>query len=156
MKLRLFIALTFLLLSGVTFAGLEKDPVLGQWMTRDKDTGNPTSIIELYLVGEELRGKIVKLYPEYSGIENPICSGCNGILKNKNILGMTFISGLKKIGDKWSGGKVIDLRNVPWQGMSVSCEIWREKEMVKIKAFFWFPVFGSEDSWERANDAKES
>lgn len=140
--------------SRLGICGLDSDPVLGWWMTKDEDTGDPTAIVELYLVGEELRGRIVRLFPEHTGIENPKCRRCKGELRNKEILGMTFITGLRRKGNKWSGGKVIDLRQVPWQGLRVSCEIRREGDTVILKAFFLFPVFKAEDTWEKVSEPR--
>ncbi len=48
------------------------------------------------------------LKPDDPNDVHPVCKKCDGERKNKPIEGMTIMWGLKKDGDEWSGGQILD------------------------------------------------
>ncbi|WP_439134113.1 DUF2147 domain-containing protein [Pseudomaricurvus sp.] len=134
----LFTALTLPLLTTGAFAGNEA--VLGQWNTLDRD-GTPLSLVELYLDGDELNGRILKLYDENK--QGAVCQECDGERHNQPIEGLVFITGLTADDDEWVDGRVVD----PESGSEYDCKLWLDGETLKLKAGFGFIAQTRE--WER-------
>lgn len=137
----LIAALTFLtlpLLSSSVLAGNEA--VLGQWNTLNRD-GEPQSLVELYLNGEELNGRIVKLYDESK--QDAVCKECEGERHNQPIAGLVFITGLTADDDEWVDGRVVD----PETGNEYDCKLWLDGNTLKLKAGFGF--IGQTREWKR-------
>ena len=103
MRIRLF-ALALALLPMAAFA--QNSPV-GRWKTIDDVTGKVKSIVEITEVNGTLQGKVVEILQSDRG-PNPVCDKCEGANKNKPVKGMTILWGLKKDGNQWSGGTVLD------------------------------------------------
>ncbi|HJR72056.1 MAG TPA: DUF2147 domain-containing protein [Luteimonas sp.] len=103
MRIRLFV-LALALLPVAAFA--QNSPV-GRWKTIDDETGKVKSIVEVTETNGTLQGKVVEILQSDRG-PNPVCDKCEGANKNKPVKGMTILWGLKKDGNQWSGGTVLD------------------------------------------------
>lgn len=103
MRIRLF-ALALALLPVAAFA---QNTAVGRWKTIDDVTGKVKSIVEITEVNGTLQGKVVEILQSDRG-PNPVCDKCEGANKNKPVKGMTILWGLKKDGNQWSGGTVLD------------------------------------------------
>ncbi|MBU3069941.1 DUF2147 domain-containing protein [Aestuariicella sp. G3-2] len=117
--------------------------VLGQWDTLDGD-GNRQSLVELYLDGEELQGRIVKLYDETK--QDAVCKECKDERQNQPIEGLVFITGLTADDDEWVDGRVVD----PETGSEYDCKLWLDGETLKLKAGFGF--IGQTRDWKRPTE----
>ncbi len=76
------------------------DPVDGRWRTLDDETGKPMSIVEVSTAGGILNAKVVETLNE----PNAKCSHCSGADKNKPVVGMRVLWGLKKQNGVWGSG----------------------------------------------------
>ncbi|NIB42693.1 DUF2147 domain-containing protein [Pseudomaricurvus alkylphenolicus] len=114
--------------------------VTGQWQTTDR-FGQPESLVELFMEGDELRGRIVKLYDDTN--QNAVCTECSDDREGQPIVGLVFITGLEADGEKWINGQVLD----PESGSEYDCEVWREGNTLKLKA--GFGVFSQTKVWNR-------
>lgn len=103
MRIGLF-ALALALLPVAAFA--QSSPV-GRWKTIDDETGKVKSIVEITETNGTLQGKVVEVLQSDRG-PNPVCDKCEGANKNKPVKGMTILWGLKKDGNQWTGGTVLD------------------------------------------------
>ena len=80
----------------------------GRWKTIDDETGKVKSIVEITQAANgALQGKVVEILQSDRG-PNPTCDKCKGANKDKPVKGMTILWGLKKDGDEWNGGTVLD------------------------------------------------
>ena len=102
---------------GITFS-LLLTPVLaddqgpiGRWGTIDSKTHAVGSIIEITSSNGTLQGKIVKLIQlpgqDPSAIPTT-CTQCTGALKGQSLNGMLVLWNLKRDGDEWNGGTILD------------------------------------------------
>jgi uncharacterized protein (DUF2147 family) len=99
------IALPLLVLAMV--ASAQSSPT-GRWKTIDDETGKVKSIVEITQAANgTLQGTVVEVLQSDRG-PNPTCDKCKGANKDKPVKGMTILWGLKKDGDEWSGGTVLD------------------------------------------------
>lgn len=83
------------------------DPLspVGKWKTIDDKSGKPKSIVQITESDGALSGKIVELL---EGASEKTCSKCEGDLKDKPLVGMKILWGLKKEGDEWTDGKIFN------------------------------------------------
>jgi uncharacterized protein (DUF2147 family) len=127
--------------------GADVSPV-GLWRTFSVTTGREAGAVEIKLVGDALVGRIVKSIPQPGDPVDPVCGGCVGADKNQPVLGLTILKGLRRDGDMWDGGTVLD----PRTGTVYSAEIHLEDggRLLKLRGYLGFSLFGRTVTWIRA------
>jgi uncharacterized protein (DUF2147 family) len=121
---------------------------VGKWKTVDDRTGKVRSLVAIWEEGGKLFGKIEKLIdPDPNRPPNPLCIHCIGELKDKPVVGLRILWDLKKDGDQWSGGKVLD----PENGKSYRCIVAVEEggKKLKVRGFIGFSLIGRTQYWTR-------
>ncbi len=119
--------------------------VLGKWQTVNEETGLSTSIIEIYKVGDELNGKVVRILNEED--RDRLSTKCEGEMKNKPIEGLVVMTGLEKSDGEYEGGTVTD----PKSGKVYRCKIWLDEDNPKIlKVRGYISIFYRTQTWIRA------
>ena len=120
---------------------------VGVWKTIDDETGKPKSLVRITEEGGALTGKIEKLFRPAGQDQNPKCTACEGARKDQPIIGMTILSGLKKDGDEYTGGEILD----PSKGKT-----YRSKATLKdngskleVRGYIGAPMFGRSQTWVR-------
>lgn len=118
--------------------------VLGKWKTVDDVTGKERGVVEIYEHNGKVYGKIIEILdPKH---KDKKCVLCEGDDKNKPILGMNFIRGLKKEGNEYSGGKILD----PQNGKLYKCYITLENsDKLKVRGYIGISLFGRTQYWYR-------
>ena len=118
----------------------------GIWETIDDRFHLVKSEVELKVVQNELKGFIRKIFlMPYEG-NYPICTECEGDLKNEPIVGMKFMNGFVKDDDEWVSGKILD----PGNGNTYSGKFWlKDKDTLVIRGY-WGPFFRTQE-WKRFN-----
>ena len=119
--------------------------IFGKWNSKNEETGNIDSIIEVY----EKDGKAFAKVIDIKGSERrkAICVQCKDENKNKPILGLNILTGLEKDGEEWSGGNILD----PRSGNIYNCYIKLIKSnKLKIRGYIGLALFGKTVYWERA------
>jgi len=136
---------TFLLaLLLVAITSVQSQSILGKWKSINEETNKDESVIEIYQEKGVFYGKIIELLDPKS--KGAICQNCNGNNKNKPIKGLVIINGLKKDGDEWSGGKVLDPKN----GKEYKCYITlKDNDTMKLRGYVGFSVFGRTAYWHK-------
>jgi uncharacterized protein (DUF2147 family) len=81
---------------------------VGRWKTVDDKTGNPKSIIRVYEENGLLYGQVEKLL-DPNAVQR--CAKCSDDRKDKPVIGMIVMRGLKKNGAEYSGGDILDPKN---------------------------------------------
>ena len=117
----------------------------GDWLTIDDKTGKPASVIRITQVGNELKGSILKIMDP--AMQNAVCDKCNGVNKNKPIIGLTVMWGLKKAGNGWAGGTIMD----PDNGKSYRAKmaLIKDGKKLSVRGFIGFSLFGRSQTWIR-------
>ncbi len=102
------IKLLALVLAMLPVAAFAQNTPVGRWKTIDDETGKVKSIVEITQASNgTLSGKVVEVLSSDRG-PNPTCDKCSGANKDKPVKGMTILWGLKKDGEGWAGGTVLD------------------------------------------------
>ncbi|REG26511.1 uncharacterized protein DUF2147 [Archangium gephyra] len=143
-----WLGLATLTLLFATNALAQAPSALGRWTTIDDETKKPKSIVTIYEEGGKLYGKIEKLFREPTEEQNPLCDKCEGTLKNQPILGMVILRDLKKDGNEWSGGTILDPANGKTYKVKLAIEDGGKK--LKVRGFIGIALIGRTQYWMRA------
>jgi len=139
------VAMAGLCFSGSAFAQ-EPSPV-GNWKTIDDKTGKVKSIVKITETNGELQGVVEKVFSPPTESEHPICDKCEGERKDKPVIGMTIMSGLKKTGDEYTGGQILD----PAEGKTYKCRIKlaEDGKTLNMRGFIGISLLGRTQTWLR-------
>ena len=120
---------------------------VGMWKSIDDETGTPKAMIRITDNQGQLEGRIEKLFRPAEQEQNPKCDKCDGARKDQPMVGMMILSGLKKDGDAYSGGEILD----PANG-----KVYRSKATLKdggkkleVRGYIGAPMFGRSQTWVR-------
>ncbi|MEL6671581.1 MAG: DUF2147 domain-containing protein [Bacteroidota bacterium] len=149
-KKSLLISACFALFLGfVAMSDLQAQSVLGKWKTIDDETGDVKSIVELYMVGEKVHGKVVQLFRKPDEDPDPVCDECDDDdpRYNKKVLGMEILTGLEKeSNEEWEDGDILDPKN----GSVYSCYIELvEPDKLKVRGYLGVSLLGRTQYWYR-------
>ncbi len=119
----------------------------GWWKTIDDDTGKAKSVVYIVEKDGVLTGMVVSIIPDPGKTPDPVCDKCEGERKGKPIKGMTIMWGLRKDGDEWSGGRVLD----PENGKTYKCwvEVVDGGAHLKVRGYVGVSLFGRTQYWQR-------
>ena len=134
-----------------SFALANSTTAIGTWKTIDDETGNVKSLVEITEADGQLTGKVVKLFRKLDEDQDPKCDKCSGDKKDKPMMGLQILWGLKKDSDtKWSGGEIMD----PKKGKTYSCkmELVEDGKKLKVRGFLGFSLLGRTQTWERQEE----
>ena len=143
------IALLFLLLVSAMpmLAIADNASPVGLWRTIDDDTGKAKSLVRIVEVNGEFRGTIEKLLRELNEDQNPVCEKCTGDKKDKPVIGMTIITGMKADDKIFAGGSILDPNN----GKTYKSKMWLEEQGKKlhVRGFIGMALLGRTQIWLR-------
>ena len=118
--------------------------IFGKWKTVDDETGMENGIVEIYEKAGKVYGRIIEILEKEK--KHFKCEMCEGEDKNKPVLGLVIIKGLKKKGDFYEGGKVTDPKN----GKSYHCKMTLEgKDKLIVRGYIGISLFGRSQTWFR-------
>ncbi|GAA4150966.1 DUF2147 domain-containing protein [Chryseobacterium ginsenosidimutans] len=136
---KLLLTLVLSLFGVLSFAQIE-----GKWKTIDDETKQAKSIVEIYKKGDQYYGKVSQLLIKPA---NPNCVDCKDDRKNKPILGMEIIRGLKKDGDEFTGGTITD----PKTGKTYKCTVTRKGDILNVRGYLGLSFIGRSQTWQKVN-----
>jgi uncharacterized protein (DUF2147 family) len=122
---------------------------VGLWQTIDDKDGKALSEVRITETAGVVNGKIEKRLTS-DAKPTDICSECTDDRKDKPILGLEILRGLKKTDGKdvWEGGTIVDPKNG---------KIYRAKvtpidggAKLEMRGFVGNPMFGRTQTWVRA------
>ena len=125
------------------FATLSYAQIEGKWKTIDDETGQEKSIVEIFKKSDgKYYGKVTQLLIKPA---NPNCVDCKDDRKNKPILGMEVVRGLKKDGNEFTGGTITD----PKTGKTYKCTITRSGDKLNVRGYIGFSLIGRNQTWHK-------
>ena len=151
----LLISLSFLLLSGGAFAATTAAPATtqpkidGLWEASYDASKTPSSHVRITTQSNgELVGVIEQAYPRPGETPSPNCTKCKGANKDKPIVGMKIVWGMKPDGKNvWDGGYVLD----PETGKQYTGKITLADSgnELDLRGYVLTPMFGETATWKR-------
>ncbi len=143
MKHTLKMKYTYLLLILTVSISTNGQTIIGQWETYDDKTNEKKAIIEVYQTNNRYFAKIVK---SFIGEKNAICETCRGTKKDRPIIGLVIIENIKKEGNEFIGGTILD----PENGKTYKCYLQLVKSnTLKVRGYLGFSLFGRTQYWIR-------
>ena len=138
--------ITLALAAAAGTACAQATPV-GLWKTIDDATKQPKALIRISDQGGALVGKIEKILVPNGA--DALCDQCTDQRKDKPIQGMTILSGLKKDGQEWTGGEILDPNNGKvYKAMAKLADGGKKLE---VRGYVGVPTLGRTQSWLREN-----
>jgi uncharacterized protein (DUF2147 family) len=122
------------------------DSPVGTWKTIDDQTGHAKSIVQISDEGGELSGKVLRVLESQHG-PHPVCLACSGDRKGKPIEGMTILWAVRKNGDAWSGGKILDPKN--GKTYSVKLTLLDGGKKLDVHGYLGVSLLGRSQTWLR-------
>ena len=136
----------FLMLLSQSVLGQTATPA-GLWKTIDDDTGTERSFVRIVEVNGEFRGTVEKIFDRPDDHPDQLCDKCKGDRKDKPVVGMTILWGLKDAGSGWKGGEILD----PDNGKIYRCKMTLSENgnELNVRGFIGFSLFGRTQTWHR-------
>ncbi|RLD29481.1 MAG: DUF2147 domain-containing protein [Bacteroidetes bacterium] len=108
--------------------------IIGKWKTIDGQTGKEKAIVEIYKEGEIFFGKITEILQ--SEDKNVLCEKCEGIEKNKPVLGLVLIKNMLKDGKYYRKGTIFD----PEYGKKFRCrlKLTDDPDILQVRGYVAF------------------
>ena len=142
----LFVATTLCLVSHLALA--QATPV-GTWKTIDDATKKEKSLVRIVDSGGVLSGKIEKLLDPATAAD-AVCDKCSDDRKDKPILGLTIITGVKKSAsadDLWDGWHILDPNDGKVYKVRLSPVDGGKK--LEVRGYIGMPLLGRTQTWLR-------
>lgn len=119
----------------------------GLWKNVDDVSGKPRSLIRITESNGTLRGTIEKVFLGPNENPNPKCEKCEGALKNAPVIGLIILSDLKKDGDEYAGGQILDPDNGKVYRSKV--QLIEGGRKLSVRGYIGVPMLGRSQVWER-------
>jgi len=120
---------------------------VGLWQNIDDETNKPKALIRITDTNGTLQGQIEKLYRDAGEDQNPLCVKCEGARKVQPITGMVILTGLKKDGDEYTGGEILD----PAKGKTYKSKMHLTDggKKLSVRGYIGTPMLGRSQTWVR-------
>ncbi|VVD70954.1 signal peptide protein [Pandoraea morbifera] len=118
---------------------------VGVWRIVD-ETGDPKALIVISERDGEYVGALAKSLGRRDALERR-CDGCTDDRKGRKLQGMEIIRGLRKDGDEYTGGKILD----PDSGSEYGCKIRVVDggKKLEVRGYFGISLLGRTQTWIR-------
>ncbi|WP_025741110.1 chalcone isomerase family protein [Aquimarina pacifica] len=126
-------------------ASFQPNPVLGKWKTYDPETGIAISIVQLYIIKNQVFGSIERMLRLSE--RDAVCYECAGDDKNQKVEGLVIIKDMVLKKGKYVDGKFTDVNN----GRVSDCQLWvdvEELDVLNIK----YKGSGGTNRWTRVEE----
>lgn len=119
----------------------------GLWNTISDKDGRPTGVVEIReMDGGEYVG-IVRGILVPATHDDSVCTKCTGALKNAPIIGMTILSHMRRDGDEWSGGEILDPEN--GKVYRARMRLTDGGKKLIVRGYIGISLFGRSQTWIR-------
>jgi uncharacterized protein (DUF2147 family) len=120
------------------------DSPVGLWKNIDDETKKPKALIRILEQGGTLVGRIEKVLTDKP---DAVCEACTDERKGKPVQGMMILTGLKKDGDEWTGGEILDPNNGKVYRAKVRLADAGRK--LDVRGFIGIALVGRTQTWVR-------
>lgn len=143
--LRSLTALTLALCASAAWA--DDGSAAGLWKNIDDATGKPRALVRITEANGVLQGRIEKVFPGPNDSPNPTCGKCSGANKDAPVIGLLILNGLKKDGDEYGGGEILD----PDSGKVYSSKLRLTDggRKLAVRGYIGVPMLGRTQTWLR-------
>lgn len=144
------VILAFLLLFCHSVWAASHPKIDGLWEVRYDASNTPSAHIKITTQKNgELVGVMEAAYPR-PGVKNPspYCTKCEGDNKNKPIIGLRVLWGMKPAGyHRWDSGKLLNAET--GKVYSGSMTLSEDGNSLDLRGYVLAPIFGETSTWRR-------
>lgn len=126
---------------------LAQSTPVGVWKTIDDKSGKERSIVRISEAAGVLSGRIEKLLAP-DAKQDAVCDKCADDRKDKPIVGLEIIRGVKKADDVWDGGHILDPNDGKVYKVRLTLADGGKK--LDVRGFIGMPMLGRTQTWVRA------
>ena len=118
--------------------------IVGKWITIDDETNETKSIVEIFDRKGKFYGRIIKVFANDD--PDPVCDKCpqDDDRYLKKINGMEIIKNMKKDGEEYTDGTILD----PEEGKIYRCKLWIEEANLMVRGY-WGPFYRTQ-TWRKS------
>ncbi len=141
-------AIAGLLLLAPTLAAAESPTAVGLWRTIDDKTKVERSLVRVTEQGGVYQGTVEKILTTLPD-DDPQhrCTKCLGDRKDKPVVGMTIVWGMRRDGNTYSGGEVLDPKN--GKIYSAKMTLADDGRTLDVRGFIGVSLLGRTQTWTR-------
>jgi uncharacterized protein (DUF2147 family) len=145
--LRRFV-LAFSLVCASSLAWAQSTSPAGLWKTVDDNTKKEKSLVRIVESNGVFTGKVEKIIDPDSP-KDAVCKDCTDDRKDKPILGMTIIRGVKVTGERtvFAGGDILDPDN--GKVYKVKLTLTDNGNKLDVRGYIGMPLLGRTQTWSR-------
>ncbi len=121
----------------------------GLWSTISDRDGKTMGVVEIREVNGELVGVVRKILID-AGPEDSVCDKCSDDRHGQPIIGMEIIRHMKRNGDQWDGGEILD----PEDGKTyrATMKLSDDGQKLVVRGYIGIPMFGRSQTWVRRQE----
>jgi uncharacterized protein (DUF2147 family) len=128
------------------FAAADVSPV-GRWQVISDKTQQPVAIMKIFERDGEYRGMIDRILPPSDQRTGPRCDNCPGSLKGQPVEGLVVMQGLKRQGDQFTGGHILDPDSGEFYRVRMS--VGPDGNTLKVRGYLGISLLGRTQTWYR-------
>lgn len=135
----------FFFWSGIAFASAPTPE--GIWRVIGDKSGVAEALVVISVHDGVYAGKIIKVFPRPGIDPAALCELCSGPRKNAPVEGLTILSGMRKDGEAFSGGEILD----PDSGDLYRCgmKLSPDGQKLMLRGYIMIPLLGRTQTWLR-------
>ncbi len=131
------------LAAGAAQAQGNASPV-GLWKNIDDETKQAKALIRISERDGVFSGRIEKILTDKP---DAVCEKCTDERKDKPVQGMTIITGMKREGEHWSGGHILDPNN--GKVYRSHMKLTEGGRRLEVRGYIGTPLLGRTQTWHR-------
>ena len=119
---------------------------VGTWRTfDDTEGGKESGAVTIFDNGGQLYGNVSDITDPAKA--NATCTACTDDRKDKPVMGLQILRGMKPDGDEWDGGQILDPKN----GKVYKCSMHLEDNGQKllVRGYIGISLLGRTQTWVR-------
>jgi len=117
---------------------------VGLWKSIDDETKQEKSLIRIVEKDGVLTGRVEKILTDKKDAR---CDQCTDERKDQPVQGMTIITGMKKDGDGWGGGEILDPNN--GKVYRSQMKLADDGKKLEVRGYVGIPLLGRTQTWIR-------
>jgi uncharacterized protein (DUF2147 family) len=132
------------LLAPTAASAQSPDSPVGLWRNIDDETKQSKALIRIVEQGGALVGRIERILTHQA---DAVCEKCTDERKGKPVQGMTILTGLRRDGDEWTGGEILDPNN--GKVYKAKARLADGGRKLDVRGFVGIALVGRTQTWVR-------
>ncbi len=140
------IAIAIVIFAFAAAASAQSSTPVGLWKTVN-EKGEPEGLVRIVEVAGEMRGTVEKVFSPPAPDPKPLCVPCTGELKDRPVIGLQILRGLRWDGEQYSGGEIL----YPNNGKFYRClmRVVDDGRKLEVRGYIGISLLGRTQVWLR-------